>query len=176
MAKTSAATHPRFPHRDDRSVGLLAARIDEHERVTRVAAGRHLTYDEAGLSQEPLIPRSPMITINPEAQRITVTVFAEFTLADYREFEAAALSALQTQRKPNLLFDLSEMTGYTLDLAWEEVRFTRRHVHDFPKIAVVTTDQWLIWSAWLSQLFVEADLQVFDDADAALAWLAEGVA
>lgn len=113
----------------------------------------------------------PMITINPEPRLITVTVFAEFTLADYREFETAALSALQAKRRPNLLFDLSEMTGYTLDLAWEEVRFTRLHVHDFPKIAVVTTDQWLIWSAWLSQLFVEADLEVFEDTAGALAWL-----
>ncbi|MBA2690174.1 MAG: STAS/SEC14 domain-containing protein [Burkholderiales bacterium] len=115
-----------------------------------------------------------MITVNSEPNLITVTAFADFTLADYREFEVAALAALAEKRKPNLLFDLTQMTGYTLDVAWEEVRFSRRHAQDFPKIAVVTTDQWMIWSAWLSQLFVEAELELFEDTGSALAWLTEG--
>jgi hypothetical protein len=114
-----------------------------------------------------------MITVNPEPRLITVTTFAEFTLADYQEFEAAALSALEAHRKPNLLFDLREMTGYTLDVAWEEIRFSRKHAQDFSKVAVVTTDQWMIWSAWLSQLFVQSDIQVFEDIASALTWLNE---
>ncbi|MES2353522.1 MAG: STAS/SEC14 domain-containing protein [Pseudomonadota bacterium] len=114
-----------------------------------------------------------MITVNPEYHLITATALGEFTLADYQEFEAAALSALKAGRKPNVLFDLSEMSGYTVDVAWEEIRFTREHVQDFPKIAIVTTDQWVIWSAWLSQLFVESDLQIFEDIPSALMWLNE---
>ncbi|HVK55976.1 MAG TPA: STAS/SEC14 domain-containing protein [Burkholderiales bacterium] len=114
-----------------------------------------------------------MITIVPEPQLITVTAFAEFTLADYKEFEAAALAALAAHQKPNLLFDLSEMVGYTVDVAWEEIQFSRQHAQDFLKVAVVTTDQWMIWSAWLSQLFVESDIEVFEDVDSALAWLNE---
>ena len=114
-----------------------------------------------------------MITVIPESDLITATAFGEFTLADYQEFEAAALSALNAGRKPKVLFDLNEMTGYTVDVAWEEIRFTREHVQDFPKIAIVTTDQWTIWSAWFSQLFVESDLQIFDDVPSALVWLNE---
>src|SRR5580765_331559 len=109
-----------------------------------------------------------MITVNPEPHLITVTTFGEFTLADYQEFEGAAIPALEAHRKPNLLFDLREMTGYTLDVVWEEIRFSRKHAQDFPKVAVVTTDQWMIWSAWLSQLFVESDIQVFEDPGNAL--------
>jgi hypothetical protein len=116
-----------------------------------------------------------MITVNSEPHLVTVTAFADFTLADYQEFEAAALKALDADadRRINLFFDLRDMTGYTLDLAWEEVRFTRQHARDFDKIAVVTTDQWTIWSVWLSQLFVEADIQVFEDPQGAQAWLKE---
>ena len=117
-----------------------------------------------------------MITVNPESHLITVTAFGEFTLADYQEFEGVAISALETHRKPSLLFDLREITGYTLDVAWEEIRFSRKHAQDFPKIAVITTDQWMIWSAWLSQLFVESDIQVFEDTSGALAWLNEELA
>jgi hypothetical protein len=114
-----------------------------------------------------------MITVNSEPHLITLTVFGDFTLADYQEFEASALKALDTDHKINLFFDLRDMTGYTLDLAWEEVRFSRQHLRDFVKIAVVTTDQWTIWSVWLSQLFVEADIQVFEEPIGALAWLKE---
>ena len=50
-------------------------------------------------------------------------------------------------------------------------RFTRSHGHDFGKIAVVTDSQWLAWSAWLSSLFVDAEVRVFEDDRAALDWL-----
>jgi hypothetical protein len=38
---------------------------------------------------------------------------------------------------------------------------------------VITDSQWVAWSAWLEQLFVNADLTVFDDEAAARNWLAE---
>ena len=125
-----------------------------------------LAYDEPTIQLA-----DQMITVIPETDVISVTAFGDFTLADYREFEAAARAALEAHRKPNLLFDLREMTGYTLDVAWEEIRFSRQHAEDFPKMAVVTTDQWVIWSAWLSQLFVKSDIQVFEDVETARAWL-----
>jgi len=112
-----------------------------------------------------------MIVLNPQPDRINATVLGEFTIADYREFEAAALAALDGTHRPDLLFDLAEMTGYTLDVAWEEIRFSRQHARDFDRIAVVTTNQWTIWSAWLSQLFTDADVEVFDDLASATRWL-----
>jgi hypothetical protein len=72
----------------------------------------------------------------------------------------------------NLLFDLRQMADFTLDMAWEEIKFSRAHSHDFGKIAVLTDSQWVTWSAWLSQTFVDADLQVFGDEQEARDWLA----
>ena len=43
---------------------------------------------------------------------------------------------------------------------------------DFQRIAVVTDSQWVTWSAWLSQTFVAADVEVFGNTDEAQAWLA----
>ena len=37
--------------------------------------------------------------------------------------------------------------------------------------AVVTDSQWVTWSAWLSQTFVNADVEVFPTAEEAEAWL-----
>ncbi|MBL8509461.1 STAS/SEC14 domain-containing protein [Chitinimonas sp. JJ19] len=114
-----------------------------------------------------------MIAIEHKAHCVLATVAGEFTLADYREFEENVLYELQFHGKPNLLLDLTEMLGYTLDVVWEEIRFTREHATDFGCIAIVTTDQWTTWATWLARLFVESEVQVFENGRQAEAWLLE---
>jgi hypothetical protein len=112
-----------------------------------------------------------MIAIDHSGKLVTVTVLGEFVLADYKEFEDMVRSTLVPGGKVSLLIDLQQMAGFTLDVAWEDIKYTRSHPNDFDKIAVVTHSQWVIWSAWLSQMFISADLQVFDDGDEARGWL-----
>lgn len=112
-----------------------------------------------------------MISISTQGNLVSVSVIGEFTLADYKEFENHVLYELRFQGGVNLLLDLRDMIGYTLDVAWEEIRFSREHRYDFRKIAVVTSDEWMIWLAWLNRLFVDAEVQVFDDPGMALDWL-----
>lgn len=114
-----------------------------------------------------------MITIEHSENLVNVAVLGEFTLADFKEFEQHMLYNIRFQGKVNLLVDLRDMLKYTLDVAWEEIKFSREHARDFGKVAVVTTDQWIAWSAWLSRLFVDADIRVFEDYDEALAWARE---
>jgi hypothetical protein len=112
-----------------------------------------------------------MIAIDRSGKLVTVTVLGEFVLADYKEFEDMVRSTLAPGGKVNLLIDLRQMADFTLDVAWEDIKYTRSHRDDFDKIAVVTDSQWVIWSAWLSQMFINADLQVFDDGEEARGWL-----
>ena len=113
-----------------------------------------------------------MITLQQSKQLLNVALMGEFTLADFKQFEENALYKLSTPGELNLLFDLRGMLDYTADVAWEEIKFfSRQHNHDFNKIAVVTDDQWLTWQAWLSRLFVDADIRVFADYSAAQAWV-----
>ncbi len=114
-----------------------------------------------------------MITIQQQDYGVNVAVFGEFALADYKLFEENVLYAIRFHGKPNLLLDLRDMAGYTLDMAWEEIKFTRAHANEFGKIAVVTRDQWVAWSAWVSRLFIDVDVQLFDAFEAAEAWVAE---
>jgi hypothetical protein len=113
-----------------------------------------------------------MISTENTEKMVALTVFGEFTLADYKEFEDVVNYHIQFEGQVDLLFDLRQMVGFTLDVAWEEIKFSRQHAGDFRRIAVLTEDQWLTWSAWVSQLFVTADVRVFDDEDEARAWLA----
>lgn len=113
-----------------------------------------------------------MITINHESNNLVIAMaLGEFTLADFKELEKAADYALQSGEKARLLIDLSDMLGFTVDVAWQEIRFARQHARDFDKIAVVTDDQWVQWSAWLTRIFTDAEMQVFDDYVTALAWI-----
>ncbi len=114
-----------------------------------------------------------MITLEEDENLLNIAVLGEFTLADFKQFEESALYKLKTPGEINLLFDLRDMVNYTLDVAWEEIKFFRRdHQHDFSRIAVVTNDQWMTWQAWLSRLFVDAEICAFADYDEAKGWVA----
>lgn len=112
-----------------------------------------------------------MIVTDHQAQRVQVNVYGEFTLADYREFEELVNFKTRFEGPVDLLFDLSQMADFTLDMAWEDIKFARAHAHDFRRVAVVTSSQWVTWSAWLSQMFVDASIEVFATADEATTWL-----
>ncbi|MEW5769317.1 MAG: STAS/SEC14 domain-containing protein [Pseudomonadota bacterium] len=116
-----------------------------------------------------------MIAITTQGKLVSVSVMGEFTLADYKDFEQQVLHNIEFQGGVNLLLDLRDMVGYTLDVAWEELKFAHDHRYDFRKIAVVTSDEWMVWLAWLNRLVVDGEIQAFDDPGLALEWLqAEG--
>ncbi len=112
-----------------------------------------------------------MIAINSRDNLISASVMGEFTLTDYKDFEQHVVHNIEFEGGVNLLLDLRDMVSYTLDVVWEEIRFAREHRYDFRKIAVVTSDEWMVWISWLNRLFVDAELRVFDDPSMAQEWL-----
>lgn len=114
-----------------------------------------------------------MINAQHRDNLVEFAVFGEFTLADFKEFEELVLYQIKFSGPIDLLVDLRDMADFTLDVAWEEIQFSKQHSGDFRRIAVITASQWVAWSAWISQLFVNADVTVFDDEAEARAWLAE---
>lgn len=116
-----------------------------------------------------------MIVVDANNELVSVNVMGEFTLADIKEFEEVVNFKVKFEGPVNLLFDLRQMSGATVDVALEELRFSKAHGRDFGRIAVLSDSPLVAWSAWLSNIFVQADLQVFKDEEDARAWLA-GVA
>lgn len=106
-----------------------------------------------------------------QADSIEMTVAGTFSVADYQEFETKALEMLAKGIQPKALFDLRAMDGYTLDMLWEDLQFSRHHPQDFSRIAVVTHDEWVSWAAWINRLFLDVDVQIFEDIASAQAWL-----
>lgn len=115
-----------------------------------------------------------MIKLDTNGNQIAVTVLGQFTLDDYREFEQAVGYGVQFQGAVSVLFDLRDMLSYSVDVAWEELKFSRAHKNDFDRIAILTGDEWVAWSMWINRLFMSADIRLFDDLDMAQAWVAGG--
>ena len=114
-----------------------------------------------------------MIVVQQQPSRVEVNVYGEFTLADYKEFEDMVNYKIKFHGPLDLFFDLRQMADFTLDVAWEEIVFARSHANDFKRIAVITHSEWVAWSAWLSQIFVQAEMRLFDNEPEARAWLDE---
>jgi hypothetical protein len=117
-----------------------------------------------------------MISVDVRNNVISMTVLGQFTLDDYKEFEEAVLYGLKFQGVVNLLIDLRDMLSFTLDVAWEEIKFSRRHANDFDRVAILTSNEWVAWSTWINRLFVNADIELFDDMEEAEAWVRETAA
>jgi hypothetical protein len=111
-----------------------------------------------------------MITIEETGNLFNVAVFGEFTLADYQEFEEKVLYRSDLNGPVNVLFDWRDMLSYTVDVAWEDIKFIHKYGSEFRRIAIITEDQWQAWAAWVANLFVDADVRVFGNYDDAKAW------
>ena len=116
--------------------------------------------------------------LNAYRHRASFRGDSRFTTWLYRVAATTALMHLRKKRRARLAFPTPDTTlegdgtaDLTLDVAWEEIKFSRAHANDFKRVAVVTTSQWVTWSAWLSQTFVNADVEVFANAFEAKAWL-----
>lgn len=112
-----------------------------------------------------------MISIREQAYGLNIALYNEFTLEDFREFEQAALDAVQRVHRPDLLLDLSMLKDFTIDMAIEQLKFLRQHDEDFGRIAVVIDDVWIKLGAHISSLLTSTHPKYFNDAAQAQAWL-----
>lgn len=113
-----------------------------------------------------------MITVSHEDGYILALVLGEFTVQDFRRFEEEALYDIRQQGKAKLVFDLTGMAAYTIDMAVEEIRFLKAHRQQFERVAIVSDDQWVTWSVWLNRMLTESEIEVFEDLAEAKSWIA----
>jgi len=112
-----------------------------------------------------------MITIQHEGNLTVAGIFARLEIADFRRLENEIENQLKLLGKIDLLVDLRGMLGYTLDVALEDLRFTGAHARAVGRVAILSEDDAMVWTALLSELFVRAEIRLFDDEGVARKWL-----
>ena len=112
-----------------------------------------------------------MLTTDLLPDRIEMRAYGTLTLADFKAFENDSDYRTQFNKPIDVLLDLRSMLTCSIDAALEELRYARSHPADFRRVAVLTSDQIVSWSAWLAQFFLDADIQTFSDEAEARLWL-----
>lgn len=112
-----------------------------------------------------------MLTTDVLPNRIEMRAFGTLTVADFKAFEEEGDYRVLFKGPIDVLLDLRNMLSCSIDAALEELRYARAHPSDFRRVAVLTTDQVVTWSAWLAQFFVDANIRTFSDESDAKAWL-----
>lgn len=112
-----------------------------------------------------------MITIQHEGRLTVVGIFSRFEIADFHRLEEEVARQLDAIGQIDLLVDLRGMVGYTLDVALEDIRFVREHARDVGRIAILSDNESVVWTALLARLFVRAEIRVFDAEADARDWL-----
>lgn len=112
-----------------------------------------------------------MISVQHEDGLTVLGIFGAFELADYKRLEQEVREQLARRGQLNVLLDLRDMLSVTVDVALEDLRFTREHAKDIGRIAILSERDSVAWTAFLSQWLVEARIRVFDDETTAREWL-----
>ena len=112
-----------------------------------------------------------MISIQNRKYGLDVALFGEFTLDDFKAYEAAVLQRAADEGVAHVLFDLSALIDFTLDMALEELRFVRAHAKEFGHLAIVAPDSWISLAAHIAGLLTHVETRYFDSPVAARDWL-----
>lgn len=112
-----------------------------------------------------------MITVQHEGPLTIVGVFGTFEIEDFMRIEAEIGQQLHNLGRIDLMVDLGGMMNTTLDVALEDIKFTREHARDVGRVAILSERDSVIWAALLSRLFVQAEVRVFDSEASAREWL-----
>jgi hypothetical protein len=116
-----------------------------------------------------------MITTDVFTDRLELHAYGRLTLEECREFEHLSDYRIRFSGPLDVLLDLRELESCSLDAMIEQVRYGRLHAHDFSRIAILSDSTLVTWMALFSQIFVDADVRVFDEEMMAREWLGVAV-
>ena len=106
---------------------------------------------------------------------LTLSVSGMLTHDDYKVVTPMIESALKGVNQPlvNVFIDASELKGWELRTAWDDLKLGYEQGHKFKKIAIYGYEKWQEIGAKVAEWFISGDVKFFDQSKAALAWLDE---
>ncbi len=73
----------------------------------------------------------------------------------------------------NAFFDATELEGWELCAAWDDFKLGLKHGRAFDKLAIVGDKKWKEKMATIASRFMSGEVEYFEVADDAIAWLQE---
>ena len=94
---------------------------------------------------------------------------------DYDTIVPLLESAIQGIEDPHVraLIDISELTGWELQTAWDDLKLGFAHGGKFDRIAVLGDEKWHAYGVRIADWFTHAEMRYFHTGGEALDWLQE---
>ncbi|MDO6640546.1 STAS/SEC14 domain-containing protein [Pseudomonadota bacterium] len=73
--------------------------------------------------------------------------------------------------KVNVFIDGTELDGWELRAAWDDLKLGLQHNNEFKKVAIWGNKNWQNYSAKVAAWFMSGEVQFFEEKAKALAWL-----
>jgi hypothetical protein len=103
-------------------------------------------------------------------------VSGKLTDRDFKDFIPQVERIIDENGCIRLLFELDDFHGWDLQAAWDDVKFSLKHLRDIERLAVVGDREWEQWMVRLAKPFALAKVKYYDkhQLHEAWEWLREG--
>lgn len=102
-----------------------------------------------------------------------IKVVGNLTHEDYELFVPAFELAIANIAEPkvNILVDITELKGWELEAAWDDLKFALKHGKEFNKISVIGNNTILEFSSKVASWFLPYKVKFFEDYETARDWM-----
>ncbi len=92
---------------------------------------------------------------------------------DYMLMVPMLENAIKGIKKPKIevLIDATDFEGWSLEAAWDDLKFGMKHKDEFRKIAFVGNKKYEEYGIKISNWFLSGEMQYFEDVNAAKEWI-----
>ena len=106
---------------------------------------------------------------------LSLKAVGKLTHADYDIINPMIESALSEVKEPkvNVLIDGTELEGWELRAAWDDLKLGLKHNNEFDKIALYGNKNWQEMAAKIGSWFVSGEMKYFENFADAMKWLKE---
>ncbi|MGI2171388.1 STAS/SEC14 domain-containing protein [Shewanella sp. MF05960] len=104
---------------------------------------------------------------------VTLKAVGTLTHEDYLVITPMLEGALSQvdQPKISLLLDATELEGWDLRAAWDDLQLGLKHESEFERVAIWGNKTWLDWATKMGSWFMSGEMKYFEDQHDALKWL-----
>jgi hypothetical protein len=106
---------------------------------------------------------------------LTIKAIGTLTHEDYETITPMIDSAIKgiTNPKIRAIVDCSELDGWELEAAWDDLKLGLKHGNEFEKIAIINSKTWIKVGSKIAAWFIQGEVKNFENEIEAFEWLNE---
>jgi hypothetical protein len=104
---------------------------------------------------------------------LSLKAVGKLTHADYEIITPLIESALASVKNPkvDVLIDGTQLEGWELRAAWDDLKLGLKHNNEFNKIAIYGNKNWQEIAAKIGSWFMSGEIKYFENLTNAITWL-----